>query len=73
MQLEPLHVTNRVVAVVAPTAPFVEWINAADPSPPDVKIALGVARDDPTAFPIPPTIPTTRLIRASGGFSATGR
>ncbi|MFT4505077.1 hypothetical protein [Caballeronia sp. 15711] len=53
MQLEPLHVTNRVVAVVAPTAPFVEWINAADPSPPDVKIALGVARDDPTAFLIP--------------------
>jgi hypothetical protein len=43
MQMEPLHITKRVVAIVVPRAPFVEWINAADPSPTNTKITL----DDP--------------------------
>ncbi len=29
MSLEPLFVANRVVAIILPTKPFVEWITAA--------------------------------------------
>ena len=53
MQQEPLYVTNRVVAIVLPRTPFVEWINAVDPCPTTAKITLDDARDDPSAFLIP--------------------
>jgi hypothetical protein len=53
MQLEPLYVTNRVVAIVLPRAPFVEWINAVDPDPANATTTLDDARDDPSVFLIP--------------------
>jgi hypothetical protein len=52
MVQEPLFVTNRMVVVVLPKAPFVEWINrfsrgVAEP------VTLEEAREDPNAFLIP--------------------
>lgn len=49
---EPLFVQNRIVVVVLPRAPFVEWVNrisqgVADP------VTLDEAREDPNAFLIP--------------------
>jgi hypothetical protein len=53
MQQEPLYVANRVVAIVLPSTPFVEWINAADPFPANAGITLDDARDEPSAFLVP--------------------
>jgi hypothetical protein len=53
MPVEPLYVTNRVVAVLLPKAPFVEWINAADPVAINATITYDDARAEPSAFLIP--------------------
>lgn len=53
MPVEPLCVTNRAVAVLLPKAPFVEWINAADPGSAGVTITYDDAREEPSAFLIP--------------------
>jgi hypothetical protein len=53
MQEEPLYVANWVVAIVLPSTPFVEGINAADPFPADAKITPDDARDKPSTFLIP--------------------
>lgn len=50
MQHEPLYVANRVVTIVRPRIPFVEWINAVDPFPARATITLDDARDEPSAF-----------------------
>jgi hypothetical protein len=50
MSLEAFLVTHRVVAIVLPKPPFVDWINDADPQHP---IDLDAARDDANAFLIP--------------------
>lgn len=49
---EPLFVLNRVVVVVLPKAPLIDWINRARLSalPP---VSLEVARADPNVFLIP--------------------
>lgn len=49
---EPVFVQNRIVVVVLPKTPFVEWVNrviqgVADP------VTLGEAREDPNAFLVP--------------------
>ncbi|WP_321899775.1 hypothetical protein [Paraburkholderia heleia] len=53
MPLEPLFVSNRVVAIIVPKAPFVAWINAADPVPANPTVTLADAQEEPTAFLIP--------------------
>lgn len=53
MPLEPLYVTNRVVVTILPKAPFVEWINAADPTPANATVTFEDAREEPSAFLIP--------------------
>lgn len=53
MPLEPLYVTNRVVAIILPKAPFVDWIKAADPVPSNATITFEDAREEPSAFLIP--------------------
>jgi hypothetical protein len=53
MQIEPQYVTNRVVAILLPKAPFVEWINAADPVPANATVTYDDAREEPSAFLIP--------------------
>ncbi|CAJ0681917.1 MULTISPECIES: hypothetical protein [Ralstonia] len=53
MPLEPLYVTNRVVAIILPKAPFVEWINATDPTPANATVTFEDAREEPSAFLIP--------------------
>jgi hypothetical protein len=53
MSLEPLFVSNRVVAIIVPKAPFVAWINAADPVPTTPAVTLADAQAEPSAFLIP--------------------
>lgn len=53
MPLEPLYVTNRVVVTILPKAPFVEWINAADPTSANATVTFADAREEPSAFLIP--------------------
>ncbi|MGF6980282.1 hypothetical protein QFZ94_008799 [Paraburkholderia sp. JPY465] len=53
MPLEPLYVTNRVVAIILPKAPFVDWIKAADPVPSNAIITFEDAREEPSASLIP--------------------
>ena len=53
MPLEPLYVANRFVAIILPKAPFVDWINAADPVPANATITLEDTHEDPSAFLIP--------------------
>ncbi|WP_233874568.1 hypothetical protein [Paraburkholderia adhaesiva] len=53
MSLEPLFVSNRVVALIVPKAPFVAWINAADPAPANPTVTLADAQEEPSAFLIP--------------------
>ncbi|WP_028215462.1 hypothetical protein [Paraburkholderia mimosarum] len=53
MPLEPLFVSNRVVAIIVPKAPFVAWINAADPVPANPTVTLADAPEEPSAFLIP--------------------
>ncbi|WP_019939597.1 hypothetical protein [Bordetella sp. FB-8] len=53
MTLEPLFVSNRVVAIILPTAVFVEWINAADPTRSDTPVTLADAHKEPSAYLIP--------------------
>lgn len=53
MALEPQFVSNRVVAFILPTSVFVEWINAADPTPSNTPITLDDARKEPSAYLIP--------------------
>lgn len=52
MAEEPLFVQNRIVVIVTPRAPLVDWMNrvfsdVADP------VTLQEAREDPNAFLIP--------------------
>lgn len=53
MPVEPLYVTNRVVVVLLPKVPFVEWINAADPGRANATVTYDDAREEPSAFLIP--------------------
>ncbi|AJK50737.1 hypothetical protein [Burkholderia plantarii] len=53
MSLEPLFVANRVVAIILPTKPFVEWITAADPTQSNANITLADTHEEPSAFLIP--------------------
>jgi hypothetical protein len=53
MQIELPYVTNRVVAILLPKAPFVEWINTADPIPANAMIMYDDAREERSAFLIP--------------------
>lgn len=53
MALEPLFVSNRVVAFILPKAVFVDWINAADPMPSKGAVTLADAHEEPTAYLIP--------------------
>jgi hypothetical protein len=49
MPLEPLFVSNRVVAIIVPKAPFVAWINAADPVAANPTVTLADAQEEPSA------------------------
>ncbi|MRT00183.1 hypothetical protein GJQ57_16195 [Ralstonia pickettii] len=51
MPLEPLYVTNRVVVTILPKAPFVEWINAADPTPANATVTFEDAREERACSP----------------------
>jgi len=53
MLLEPLFVANRVVAIILPRQPFVEWINAADPTPSNANITLADTHEEPLVFLVP--------------------
>ena len=49
---EPLFVLNRVVVVVLPKAPLIDWVNHAC-SPQPAGLSLDLARADPNVFLIP--------------------
>jgi hypothetical protein len=52
MTEEPLFLLNRVVVVILPKAPFVEWINRVKLGP-QGPVTLDAARADPTTFLVP--------------------
>jgi hypothetical protein len=52
MTEEPLFLLNRVVVVVLPKAPFVQWINRVKLGS-QATVTLDAARADPTTFLIP--------------------
>ncbi|SIT43601.1 conserved hypothetical protein [Paraburkholderia ribeironis] len=50
--MDPRLVMNRVVAIVVPKAPFVDWINGVD-SAPGMALTLEQVGEDTNAFLVP--------------------